>query len=73
LADTSSQGFGLTIGSDLYLLVNPKAQRALEAINHPTAEFLHGNFTEYNGTTLYQFAGTFGFENATNSQHVQKG
>ena len=37
------------------------------------AEFLHGNFTEYNGTTLYQFAGTFGFEDATNSQHVQKG
>ncbi|KAI0053134.1 DUF1212-domain-containing protein [Auriscalpium vulgare] len=64
-------GFGLTIGSDFYLVVNRKAHDALELMNNPTPTYIHGAFTDFNGTTQ-TFAGTFGFADATNSLHIMK-
>ncbi|KAI0068289.1 DUF1212-domain-containing protein [Artomyces pyxidatus] len=66
-------GFGLTIGSDFYLVVNRKAHRALELINNPTPDWMHGTFTSLNGTHHATFSGSFGFVNTTNSLHMMKG
>ncbi|KAG9314218.1 hypothetical protein JVU11DRAFT_5005 [Chiua virens] len=43
-------GFGLAIGSDIYLVMNPHARRALERNQTPTYRMLHGSFQAENGT-----------------------
>ncbi|KAF8481050.1 hypothetical protein DFH94DRAFT_853120 [Russula ochroleuca] len=70
-------GFGLTIGSDLsILLVNHKHYDSLGVIKSGLkADIIHGVFTAHNAsnsTSELSFAGTFGFVNATNS-HVSRG
>ncbi|KAI0322700.1 hypothetical protein OF83DRAFT_1048844 [Amylostereum chailletii] len=65
-------GFGLTIGSDLYLLLNQKARRKMEAMNNPPPEYLHGLFQGFNNSNTIEFSGTFGISNATMTLHMLK-
>jgi hypothetical protein len=83
------QGFGLTIGSDLYLLVDPKARNLYYHINNDEhgnsnsnsngsvpMTYLHGTFTMLNGTNpLTPIGGVLGIhEVATKgSERVIKG
>ncbi|KAG8219667.1 hypothetical protein J3R82DRAFT_622 [Butyriboletus roseoflavus] len=56
-------GFGLAIGSDIYLVINPHARRALEKKETPTYNVLHGSFRAENGT--FPLGGAvFGFAKA---------
>lgn len=63
---TSGQGFGLTIGSDLYILVDPKIRRHYYLPNSDDASnrnltYLHGAFTMLNGTSqLHPISGVLG-------------
>lgn len=58
-----AQGFGLAIGSDIYLVIDPRARRALEKSQTPTYRMLHGTFQAENGTSLLG-EGVFGFAKA---------
>ncbi|KAI0652067.1 hypothetical protein C8Q79DRAFT_1005298 [Trametes meyenii] len=69
-------GFGLTIGSDFYLLVNPHARRNLIATAMLDSETLHGYILNSNTTTpLSQLGGTFTFMETADSgtSHIIKG
>lgn len=44
------KGFGLTIGSDIFLVIDPRARRALEKSRMPGYRMLHGSFQAQNGT-----------------------
>ncbi|KAF8560209.1 DUF1212-domain-containing protein [Imleria badia] len=43
-------GFGLAIGSDIYLVIDPRARRALQKNQTPSYRVLHGSFHAENGT-----------------------
>jgi len=60
-------GFGLTIGSDLYLLLDPHARtaRAMATQTEDSGISLSGSFIPAN-STLVPFTGAFSFTNATN-------
>ncbi|KAH7930553.1 DUF1212-domain-containing protein [Leucogyrophana mollusca] len=62
-------GFGLTIGSDLYLVVNPFARRELQRASIPNYKMFHGNFTPHNGSYPLHGASTFGFADSTIVDH----
>ncbi|KAI9461759.1 DUF1212-domain-containing protein [Boletus coccyginus] len=56
-------GFGLAIGSDIYLVINPRARRALERSQMPSYTVFHGSFQAGNGT--FPLGGAvFGFAQA---------
>ncbi|KAF8140418.1 DUF1212-domain-containing protein [Boletus edulis] len=56
-------GFGLAIGSDIYLVIDPRARRALEKSQTPSYRMLHGHFQAQNGT--FSLGGVvFGFAKA---------
>ncbi|KAG8893840.1 hypothetical protein FRB99_001675 [Tulasnella sp. 403] len=58
-------GFGLTIGSDIYFLIDPRARAAQIAATAALEQVvIHGNFAAHNGTGT-SFAGTFSFSNST--------
>ncbi|KAF8607840.1 DUF1212-domain-containing protein [Ceratobasidium sp. AG-I] len=59
-------GFSLTIGSDLYFLVDPGARRRREAATQLLASqtVIHGQFKSDN-LTIFPFNGTFVFKNST--------
>lgn len=70
------QGFSLTIGSDLYLLVNPQARREYLHPTPPKLSYVHGALTPMNGTSIgMSVTGTFGFANLTTDavNHIYKG
>jgi hypothetical protein len=70
------QGFSLTIGSDLYLVVNPTARREYLHPTPPKLSYFHGALTPMNGTSVgMPVAGTFGFANLTTDamDHIYKG
>jgi uncharacterized membrane protein YjjB (DUF3815 family) len=60
-------GFGLTIGSDLYYIMDPGARRdrIAESRQNATTVYLHGTFLADNSTTIPGFNGTFTFSNDT--------
>ena len=60
-----NSGFGLTIGSDLYLLVDHHARDRLLATVHPDIITIQGRFMGTNSTQIPNFAGSFVFTNAT--------
>ncbi|CDO72990.1 hypothetical protein BN946_scf185007.g44 [Trametes cinnabarina] len=69
-------GFGLTIGSDFYLLINPKARRNMAATAMLDSETLHGYILNSNTSTpLSQLGGTFTFMQSADSgtSHIIKG
>ncbi|RDX51091.1 DUF1212-domain-containing protein [Lentinus brumalis] len=71
-------GFGLTIGSDFYLLVSPQARRNLEATTLLGSQILHGFVINSNVSStvpMSDLGGTFTFmETAdTKSSHILKG
>ncbi|EIW79287.1 DUF1212-domain-containing protein [Coniophora puteana RWD-64-598 SS2] len=68
-------GFGMTIGSDVYLVVNKHARHALEALSVPEYTMFHGAFTPSNGSFPLNGNAIFGFANATltNSGITQQG
>lgn len=70
------QGFSLTIGSDLYLVVNPTARQEYLHPAPPRLSYIHGALTPMNGTSVSMpVVGTFGFANLTTDamQHIYKG
>ncbi|OBZ79347.1 Pheromone-regulated membrane protein 10 [Grifola frondosa] len=69
-------GFGLTIGSDFYLLVNPAARRSMAATAMLDSETYHGHILANNASLpLSMLGGTFTFMQAPESgiSHVIKG
>ncbi|KAF9229105.1 DUF1212-domain-containing protein [Gyrodon lividus] len=56
-------GFGLTIGSDIYLVINPYARRVLEKAEAPSYRMFHGSFRAENGSLPLGEA-VFGFAKA---------
>ncbi|KAA1467895.1 DUF1212-domain-containing protein [Dentipellis sp. KUC8613] len=68
-------GFGLTIGSDVYLMINARAHHTVETMNNPIGDYIHGSLLEYNATGhgLVRVSGTFGFSAVTNTMHLSKG
>ncbi|EPQ59410.1 DUF1212-domain-containing protein [Gloeophyllum trabeum ATCC 11539] len=66
---TLSLGFGLQIGSDFYLLLDPGARHSLQflAANMSTTISLAGNFTADNGISYpgLPLSGTFTFSNSS--------
>lgn len=60
-------GFGLTIGSDLYFIIDPRARRLRreQTTNFESTMVLHGTFTSDNSTSLPSFEGAFTFSNGT--------
>ncbi|KAF5388489.1 hypothetical protein D9757_004584 [Collybiopsis confluens] len=70
-------GFGLTIGSDFYLVVDRRARRAYYASNIPNnLTYTHGRFVMANGSTPFvPIQGVLGQTNSLNyeQQHLVKG
>ncbi|TBU49962.1 DUF1212-domain-containing protein [Dichomitus squalens] len=63
-------GFGLTIGSDFYLLVNPKARRQLAATSLLDAEVLHGFILNANDSLpITNLGAVFTFVETEDSGH----
>jgi uncharacterized membrane protein YjjB (DUF3815 family) len=62
-------GFGLTIGSDLYYIMDRHAQRTRvqEASRNISTVTIHGTFTSDNSTVIPSFNGSFTFSNGTNT------
>ncbi|KAG8834067.1 hypothetical protein FRC17_009630 [Serendipita sp. 399] len=60
-------GFGLTIGSDLYYILDPRAKRERlhEAMRATPTTTLHGRFISENSTAFPSFEGSFTFANST--------
>jgi hypothetical protein len=80
LPELSYQGFGLTLGSDLFLFLDPGARHAYETAGRVVAPQNltrhHGHFTALNGSaTGIAIPASFGFMSATNFeiQHNIKG
>ncbi|KAF5384823.1 hypothetical protein D9615_001375 [Tricholomella constricta] len=68
-------GFGLTIGSDLYLVVDRRARHAYYRGNTPQDTiYTHGKFTMVNGTTpLISLSGTLAQGNSSELINIVKG
>ncbi|KAH9942926.1 hypothetical protein B0H21DRAFT_823762 [Amylocystis lapponica] len=68
-------GFGLTIGSDFYLVINRDARRNLAATDMLQTETFHGHIIANNASLpLSDLAGTFSFMDvSTTASHVIKG
>jgi hypothetical protein len=66
------KGFGLTIGSDLYYLIDSNARHTRDAVTAGLAEVLtiHGNFTADNTTAFSNLGGTFSFSNGSSEDVV---
>jgi hypothetical protein len=62
-------GFGLTIGSDLYYIIDPHARnmRQRQVLEEQPFVSIHGTFTSENATGIPPFDGVFTFTNGTNS------
>jgi Putative threonine/serine exporter len=60
-------GFGLTIGSDLYLIVDSRARssRVAQVAQNISVVSVHGTFIADNSTTIPEFSGSFTFSNGT--------
>ncbi|KAG8931143.1 hypothetical protein FRC02_003167, partial [Tulasnella sp. 418] len=59
-------GFGLTIGSDLYYLLDPRARQAALIASAPLDKVvIHGSFKADNTSETPIFAGSFTFTNST--------
>ncbi|PCH33928.1 DUF1212-domain-containing protein [Wolfiporia cocos MD-104 SS10] len=55
-------GFGLTIGSDFYLVINPEARHVLAATDRLEAHTYHGHIIANNASiSLAELGGTFSF------------
>lgn len=69
------QGFGLTIGSDFYLLFNPEARHVQAATDRLEAHTYHGAIIGNNDSLpLAQLSGTFSFTDVgQTASHVIKG
>lgn len=72
------QGFGLTIGSDVYLFFNKRAQRLVDQMARPTADtqILVGNLTLLDGPSAGEVLKmTFSIATATtrDTKHMIKG
>ncbi|KAG9039649.1 hypothetical protein FRB95_009230 [Tulasnella sp. JGI-2019a] len=64
-------GFGLTIGSDLYFVLDPAARAAqAEAAANYASVVVHGSFVADNATSAAVFAGSFVFSNTTGPVNV---
>ncbi|KAF8078786.1 hypothetical protein FPV67DRAFT_1689948 [Lyophyllum atratum] len=68
-------GFGLTIGSDFYLVVDRRARRAYYRGNTPQDfTYTHGHFTMVNGTSpLIAISGVLAQGNSSELLHIVKG
>lgn len=71
----SKQGFGLTIGSDLYLVINPEARRVDAGTDRAETETYHGHIIGNNASLpLSELGGTFSFMDVgQTTAHVFKG
>jgi len=60
-------GFGLTIGSDMYYIIDPNVRKdhVAEARQNATTVTVHGRFIADNSTTIPGFNGIFTFSNDT--------
>lgn len=68
------QGFGLTIGSDIYLVINAHARHVFEDGGLAKLTQYHGQFTATNGSLPNLSIGaTFGIASASELQNVVKG
>jgi len=66
-----SSGFGLTIGSDIYFLLDPRARHAqIAATALLDKVIIHGSFVADNTTQPTGFAGTFSFTNSTGGRDM---
>jgi hypothetical protein len=71
-----SQGFGLTIGSDFYLVIDRRARRAYYRSSIPeNLNYTHGHFIMANGTErLVPIAGVLGLGHPGHTaDHIAKG
>ncbi|GLB35987.1 putative threonine/serine exporter [Lyophyllum shimeji] len=68
-------GFGLTIGSDLYLVVDRRARRAYYRGNTPQdLTYTHGRFTMVNGSSPWiSVSGVLAQGSSTEFDHIYKG
>ncbi|KAI0931784.1 hypothetical protein AcW2_000592 [Taiwanofungus camphoratus] len=68
-------GFGLTIGSDLYLVINPEARRVDAGTDRAETETYHGHIIGNNASLpLSELGGTFSFMDVgQTTAHVFKG
>lgn len=70
------QGFGLTIGSDFYLVIDRRARRAYYRSSIPeNLTYTHGQFLMTNGTSPFSLiTGVLGQGNAIHlGEHIIKG
>jgi hypothetical protein len=67
-----NQGFGLTIGSDLYLVLNKHARHNLDKAEAERYTMYHGTFHAENGTSPVPGGAIFGFAQ-TNDPHMVNG
>lgn len=71
------QGFGLTIGSDFYLVIDRKARRAYyQSAISQNLTYTHGTFMMINGSTPFNpISGVLGLGDALNYEqsHLVKG
>lgn len=70
------QGFGLTIGSDLYLVVDRRAHRAYYHPRvSPNLTYTHGQFISMNGSTPFSpLTGVIGqMARSNGAEHIVKG
>jgi hypothetical protein len=67
-----NQGFGLTIGSDLYLVLNKHARHNLDKAEAERYTMYHGTFHAENGTSPVPGGAIFGFAQ-TNDPHIVNG
>lgn len=65
-------GFGLTIGSDLYLVLNKHARHNLDKTEAERYTIYHGTFHAQNGTSPVPGGAIFGFAQ-TNDPHIVNG
>ncbi|CCL98503.1 uncharacterized protein FIBRA_00502 [Fibroporia radiculosa] len=68
-------GFGLTIGSDFYLVINPEARHVLAATDRLEAHTYHGHIIANNASLpLADLGGTYSFTDISEAaSHVIKG
>ena len=74
--NVTSQGFGLTIGSDFYLVFDARARLAYYREPTPTSLVVsHGQFTPLNGSFTSPIGGTLSIGNVSSyeMQHVVDG
>ncbi|KAH8099374.1 hypothetical protein BXZ70DRAFT_296067 [Cristinia sonorae] len=66
-------GFSLTIGSDLYLVLNKHARTNMALITNAESQYAHGALLRNNDTFAFELQGTFEFVPVGESGNVFKG